>query len=344
MKLLLVDHACHKKTQSFGFFHRMLEERFDVKTFYYDRHGCCRVPREFLDESDWVVFLEFLPWRFRLGIPGKKCLFVPMYDNEWGSVWQWRRLAASGMHVLSFCGKVAEHARKCGVPGCRLLDVRFAVAPSKVADLEGDARRLLIWERGDVTFEAVKALFAPEDLDEVLVLRHPEEGLRHEAISEGDRANYHVRVAEVGFLPAEEYRNLVRPYGLVLAPRFKEGIGMSFLEYMAMGKVVIAHDDATMCEAIAHGRNGWLTDLRHPSRVDVSALRRIHEEGFDASASYRRWQEDSIRIHDFLESPTAVNMNSAATFGQILRYMLYLIEGARMRMKGEMRFSNGNHA
>lgn len=333
MRILLVDHSCHKHTRSFAFLQRLLAERLSVEVFYYEKHNRCRIPKAVSDGADWIVFLEFLPWRFRLGVPGKKCLFVPMYDNEWGSIWQWRRIACSGMHVLSFSKHVTEHAKACGV--ANLLEVQYAVDPSRFVDMRGDPRRLLLWERGDVSVDTVKSLFAPEDLEEVLILRHPEDDLRHGEISAGDRALYHVRVAEVGFLPPDEYQELLRPCGLVLAPRFKEGIGMFFLEAMAMGKVVIAHDDATMNEAIKHGRNGWLADLRHPARVDASALRHIHATGFDRESAFRSWERDCKRIAAFLDAPEAAPMKSTANLGQALRFVLYLFEGAKMRLCGK---------
>lgn len=327
-RILFIDHEMHRTTGSFRFLERLLRERYEVETYYYARHGHCHPPQKLVEAADWIVFLEFLPWRYRMGVPRKKCLFVPMYDNEWGSRWQWTRIARSRMHVLSFCERVTKHARACGVRN--VLDVRYAPDPARFCEMRGDPRKLLLWERGSVTFETVKALFAPEALDEVLVLRHPEEALAHTAISADDAARYHVRVVETGFLPEAEYKALLRGPGLVLAPRLKEGIGMAFLEAMAMGKVVIAHNDATMDEAIQEGVNGVLVDMRHPTRLDAETLRRLHAKGFSMETQYARWQDDAQRLLAYLQAP------ERETFRPVRNpflFALYVGEGFSFRLR-----------
>ena len=123
MNILVVDHECHRKTKSADFFLDLLRTEHSIDVHYYKKHYSCKIPEEKVDWSDIVVFWEFLPSRFRLGIAGKPCVFVPMYDNEWSSYWQWKRLAWSGMGVVSFCDKVTAHARRCGVQN--IIDVRY---------------------------------------------------------------------------------------------------------------------------------------------------------------------------------------------------------------------------
>ncbi len=340
MNILLVDHACHRLTKSFLFLNRLLSKRFTTETFYYEQHGKCEIPPEKIQQAEWIVFLEFLPWRFRLGIPGKKCLFVPMYDNEWGSVWQWRRIAVANMYILSFSEHVTHHALKCGVKKENLLSVQFSPNPHAYQNMQGDPRKLLFWERGDFSFETVKKLFLPEDLTKVLVLRHPEEGINRNEISEEDKTAYKVTIQETGFLPDQEYKELISEYGLVIAPRFKEGIGMAFLEAMAMGKVVIAHNDGTMNEVIECGRNGWLLDLKHPKRLDIGSLQKIHATDVNRVEAYTRWCNDKQRILDFISSSKCTSFRSVVRTRQMIRFVFYLFEGLSMRFGSH--FENPN--
>ena len=111
---------------------------------------------------------------------------------------------------------------------------------------------------------------------------------------------------------------------------------MSFLEAMAMGKVVIAHDDATMNEDIRTGENGWLTDLRHPSRLDAVALRALHSRGFDRAAPFAQWRKDEIRILDYLDSATEPFRPVRSPY----LYVRYLWEGLSMRLHS----ANASHA
>ncbi len=337
LNILIVDHICHKMTKSFDFLIKLLSEQFDVDVFYYEKHGVCRIPSDQIARADWVVFLEFLPWRFRLGVSGKKCLFVPMYDNEWSSVWQWRRIAKSRMSILSFSSHVTNHALRYGVEPSRLLDVRFAPNPEKYQDMQGDPRKLLLWERGDISFDTIKKCFAPGDLDKILILRHPDERISYSKISDEDKRNYNVEVREVGFLPEDEYKALMSECGLYVAPRLKEGIGMAFLEAMAMGKVVIAHNEGTMNEVIEHGKNGWLLNMRKPMQVDLQCLIKIHQRGFDRKSAYMKWCEDAKKIPQVFQDANHVVLLSPMKVLQILRYVCYLFEGCLMRMREYIR-------
>ena len=136
MNILFVDHVCHRKTRSADFFLDILRARHTVDCHYYDTYYDCRIPHDKIAAADLVIFWEFLPGRFKIAINGKPCLFVPMYDNEWSSKWQWRRIARSGMSVLSFCDALTRHAESCGVKN--VLTVHYAMDPSRFPQNTGD--------------------------------------------------------------------------------------------------------------------------------------------------------------------------------------------------------------
>ena len=145
MKVLLLDHVCHKKTKSFDFFVQLLKDSGEeTDVFYYERYYHFTVPAEKISWADVIVHLEFLPSRFNVAILGKPNVFVPMYDNEWGSYWQWKRIAWSGMGVVSFSKKVSDPARKCGVKS--LLNVQYFLDPTKFPQRQGERKRVFLWE------------------------------------------------------------------------------------------------------------------------------------------------------------------------------------------------------
>ena len=326
-RVLFVDHVYHKATRSSAFFVELLRRSFEVEVFNYDRCYRVNIPPEKIVWADVIVYWEFLPSRFRIAEPGKRCVFVPMYDNEWGSKWQWRRIADSEMAVVSFCGRITEHARKCGVKN--LLDVRFALPPSPAP---GNPRVAVLWDRGQVGIDQVRKLFAPGDLDKLIVVRRPGGRKEPEPIPDEVREAYHVELHEGGYLPDEEYRALLAEPGVYIAPRFAEGIGMSFLEALADGKIVVAHKDATMDEAVEDGVNGRLVDMRNPTRIELPAtdpatrLRKAEER-------HARWKEDESRILDFFaalgDHPPC---KTAWTVRSIGRFFRFLFEGFCMRL------------
>ncbi len=326
MHILLVDHACHKTTKSFDFFAALLRRAFEVETFYYDQAYHVRIPADKVAWADAIVYLEFLPSRFRIAEPGKHCVFVPMYDNEWGSRWQWRRIADSEMAVVSFCGRITEHARKCGVKN--LLDVRFALPPSPAP---GNPRVAVLWDRGQVGIGQVRRLFAPDDLDKLIVVRRPGGEKAPEPIPDEVREAYHVELHEGGYLPDEEYRALLAEPGVYIAPRFTEGIGMSFLEALAAGKIVVAHKDATMDEAVEDGMNGRLVDMRNPTRIDLPATDPATRLA-KAEKRHEHWKKDEERILAFFaDLPNSPPCRSPWRLPSVSQFLLFVFEGLLMR-------------
>jgi len=307
MNVLFVDHVCHAKTKSFDFFRNLIATRHSTDTIYFERHYHCHIPAEKLAWADVVVFLEFIPFRFACGITGKRCVYLPMYDNEWASKWHWRRLALLGMNVISFCRKVTEHAKACGVSN--VLEVRFAFDPEKFAGMSGDPRIASFWDRGDISTETAKSLFEDGAVDEVMVKN--------------------------GFLDDEGYRRFLSRPGVFVAPRRKEGIGMAFLEQVAMGKCVIAHDDATMNEYLEDGVTGILMDMRHPRKVsarEISAVR-ANMPTF-AKSLYETWQRDIPRILDYFDRLVESKpLRTPWCLKSVIMYGLYWVEGGFYRLR-----------
>ena len=305
MRILFVDHVCHQKTKSADFFLDILRDRHEVRCHYYERAYRCEIPEEQIQWAEVIVYWEFLPSRFACGVPGKRCVFVPMFDNEWGSKWQWRRLAMLGMNVISFCRAVGDHARRCGVKN--VLDVQYAFNPAQYEGMSGNPRIALYWDRGAFDVEKVKGMFAPGTLDKLIVY---------------DK-----------FVSREDYLKMIREVGVYIAPRFKEGIGMSFLEPLAMGKCVIAHDAPTMNEYIEDGKNGILTDMRRPlqiSAAEISAAR----AGVSVAANelHAKWRMDAQRILEFFDGLSSQpSFHSPWTVRSIMAYLLYWLEGGLMR-------------
>lgn len=302
MKLLFIDHECHKRTRSAEFFLAVVRKAFDVIEHYYSQYyrvGALKVAKD----CDVAVIWEFPISRWRFFFPGKRNVFVPMYDNEWASYWQWKRIAWSGMGVISFCDKVTEHARRCGVTN--ILDVRYFPDPDSLPKEKGDPKRVFLWERGEITRSVAEKLFPPSD-GYVFDVKRADEFLERDA--------YLARIAKCG---------------IVIAPRRKEGIGMAFLEAMAMGKCVVANDDATMNEYIENGENGILfssCEVRPVSAESVSRV--IAGDGASVARLLARWRADSEKINDFIARQEQCRPSLLNRVKIAISYPIYLMEGA----------------
>ena len=311
MKWLFIDHEYHKRTGSAKFFLDIVRKSFVVDEHYYDRYYRTQAEKVAAD-YEGVIIWEFPISRNKFFFPGKKNVFVPMYDNEWASYWQWKRIAWSGMGVISFCDKVTAHAKRCGVKN--ILDVRYFPNPSDFPQEEGESKRVFLWERGDISEDTAKKLFPPEL------------GYTFD-VKRGDE-----------FLSRDEYLSRIAACEIVVAPRRKEGIGMAFLEAMAMGKCVIAHNDATMNEYIKDGVNGLLFDADRPTVITESQvlsvcsnIRAIKEQ------FYGVWLEDMKKISNFIftQKPCVPSLLNRLKIS--LSYPMFLIEGVCYHLKNKFR-------
>ena len=61
---------------------------------------------------------------------------------------------------------------------------------------------------------------------------------------------------------------------IYIASRPYEGIGMSFLEAMADGRCVVAHDNTTHNEYIEHGKNGFLFDMEEDIIITATSRKK----------------------------------------------------------------------
>ena len=109
---------------------------------------------------------------------------------------------------------------------------------------------------------------------------------------------------------------------------------MAFLEAMAMGKCVVAHDDATMNEYIVDGESGLLVDFDRPVRIAPERVARARAGVAAAAARHRaRWVEDAAKIVPFVQSLAPCRPGLAARAKIALEYPLYLAEGALWRLR-----------
>lgn len=303
VRVLFVDIDFHLKTRSADFFLDILRTAFEVETHYYHELYHANIPQEKIDRADLIVVWQSTLGRKNFVVSGKPCVYVPMYDCDWGSLSQWQRIGRSGTGVISFSEAINQYAERGRVPKKRLLNIRYAYNPSAFNGFEGDPNVAILWDRGFWGMKEFKKLFAPHYFKKLIVIRRPQPGFSYETICDRDRSDYNIDLRESEFLPNNEYYKLLKEPGVFIAPRPKEGIGMSFLEALAMGKCVIVHNDATMNEYVRDGVNGIVRDFYAEMRPITSAEIAHARSGVKkmANEQYNRWLCDRAQIVPFLK-------------------------------------------
>lgn len=286
-RILFVDLEIHKKTGSADFFVDLLRRKFQVDICYVNSRYDSRMPtRKSVKPYNAIIYWQVTPSNFRAKSFDKPSIYVPMYDAETFNKPRWCRNRLQGGRAICFCDKEADFLEGLGFHPLRIQ----YYAPCRPRS-SGNPRKVFLWDRDLLSLNIVKNLFRPCDVDEIVIRCDPN---KSKLIPSDDVSTWHIRfISSNEYLSQEKYFEMFADCGIYIAPRLREGIGMSFLEAMSFGKCVIAHNDATMNEYIRDGVTGFLINYNDNQEhcLDVGIVSSIQEETYSCSKKGReRWE------------------------------------------------------
>ena len=273
MKIAFCGHSHHKVTQSTVFLRELLQQEGDVAEFW-DTSWLSGTPMDIAPivagNFDCIVVfqMELLAQRLTQAAL-KNITFFPMYDGCHtlpDSYWQ----SLGDTKIVSFSSTLYEKLLRLG-SHCRFA--RYWPDPARYAPVEhGGALAGYFWQRQqDVTWHTLRPLLGERPFDRFTLHKALDPSFG-DFISPNDEevARHSIRITE-WFASREHAAADLRQHNVYFAPRLREGIGMSFLEAMAMGFLVVGPDHPTMNEYIFSGVNGLLYDPLQPHALEFSA-------------------------------------------------------------------------
>jgi hypothetical protein len=315
-KIAYIGHSFHEKTGSTVFFIELLKKHFDVEVIPNDSWTTGALPEvKHLDDSyDAVVLFQLVSKELLAAISTKNIVYIPMADYvisgidrrdsgllSFRSYLFWEMLAKRGVKILNF-SECVHHL--CVNLGIQSRFVQYYPAPAKSPDFGGDMS-VFYWERVDsISPHTVKTLIGGSATS----LHH------HRAHDPGQCKDASTRecnpfapmavTTSTWFADKDDYLRHVAEKSIYIAPRRFEGIGMSFLEAMAMGKAVIAPDYPTMNEYIRHSRNGYLFDFQSPKPIDFGDISMVRRSAYESVVhGYEKWLSQSEGLVDWIRQP-----------------------------------------
>lgn len=185
-----------------------------------------------------------------------KAAWLPMWDHARHYPQSWWNRLSKGLRVVAFSDAVYERATGAGL---ETLRITYYEDPSKYEPVRWDERVLMYWNRvGLVKKEQLLRMCEELRVDRLIFLSNLDPRIPvGQAYELPHKMRNTVIESHDSFLPREQYMSLLARANIFIAPRLYEGVGMTFLEAMAQGSAVFAHNAPTMNEYIDHEETGW---------------------------------------------------------------------------------------
>jgi len=183
--------------------------------------------------------------------------------------------------------------------GFESIYVKYFPKPQEF--VPGNKNEVFFWQRlTNINIKNIINLFEKKDL-KIHIHKAIDPNQEFIQPSREDEKKYQITYSE-WFETREQMWDLIKKKGIYIAPRELEGIGLSFLEAMAMGKAVVAIDNPTMNEYIEHNKTGYLFDLSKPENIDLSNIENIQKNTYEfMQKGYAEWEKNKKKIIDFIE-------------------------------------------
>lgn len=305
-KLLFIGHEYHKKTKSSDFMQNIMSKYFDIEFFALDPYQCnINEQLEPLKNKNYdvLVLWQMMPSieKLRQYISFEHCAFFPMYDgvpSRNDKIWYEYR----DVNIINFSKTLHDELKSLGFSSYYF---QYFPKPLKITN-EGDEKSIFFWQRiNQININTVAKLIDLENIKHIHFHHAIDPG--HEFVEPGEEINKKA-THSTWFDTREDMQKQMQKSAVYIAPRMFEGIGMSFLEAMAMGRCVIAPNNPTMNEYIKNGVNGILYDLNNPKYVDLSNIREIQKNTIKyIKDGFENWEKEKWKIVDILTEHPITN-------------------------------------
>ena len=298
--LLFIGPEFHGKTRSSDFILELFRSKYEVTSKALDYgDGEVHVPN--LDSLKEYEFDVLVCWQLRISTASlaelnyRNGVFFPMYDScpSASKVEKW--YGYRNFTIISFSRVLYRSLIKLG------LNAHYIqyFPPSSGRLTYGDSQKAFYWaRRNDMSPPAITYILKQLGVCRLHIHLAPDPGARPLELSEfGDE--FELTVSS-WYQHRKDLMKSIRSASYFVAPRKKEGIGMSFLEAMAMGRCVVAADGSTMNEYISSGETGLLLDKHYNIKSASVRPETIQEGAYHyCMEGQHSWDVAKLKVFDW---------------------------------------------
>ncbi|MGL4982870.1 MAG: glycosyltransferase [Treponemataceae bacterium] len=306
--LLYIGHSYHNKTRSTQFLQDMFKTKYNVDVFNFDpsKDDYTILKKLTNQKFDVVILFQIMPSINMLKefISFKSIAFFPMYDMYIehylfsNKIW----LEYKDCNIINFSKTLHDNLLDKGFSS---YYIQYFPESIKI-DNFGDEKSIFFWQRTtDISAATIDALLEEKEVKHLHI--HKALDPNHYFIEPNSEWKSKVTYS-TWYEKKEDMLEDIKKAALYIAPRRYEGIGMSFLEAMAMRRCVIAPNNPTMNEYIVDGQTGILYDLENPHKISLNNIQQIQKNTQTyIQQGYQSWESNKNIILDWIIAKSILN-------------------------------------
>lgn len=298
-KILFINNSYNfNKTASSRFFYDFLCRHYEVDIELAEND---QLPYESINQKNYSAIISFYFQADFSKFTCKNLIYVPMYD---GFVFCREKLAQlKNVKLINFCRYLHKQALAFGF---KSFYIQYYPEP-QFNQNENPATRdkLFYWQRRNTSFSQILKCLPPKISDlgcTKTILHSVTDGDNEPFIKPTDQEikNYNIEITS-WFENKSDLLKILDTTKYYIAPRKQEGIGLSFLDAMSRGCVIIAHNDRTMNEYIKNGYNGYLIDFDRPKAITFKNYETIKNNSMQTYIKGRQQYQNQLQgLLDFI--------------------------------------------
>jgi hypothetical protein len=300
--LAFVDHPFHVKTRSSVFIREILKKKYTVKNFWSENiHYKCLVKFEYI--FFWQSFISFNNLK---KLEKKKIVWAPMYDaltNFDKNIFKICKIF-NNVKVLSFSDEISKICRKEKI---KFLNLKYMIRPLKV-DFSNKIN-IFFWYRGEIKITDWITNLNKYDYNKIYYYNLPDPSYSSEKLSREFKDKYKIKVINGNYKISNKiYLNIVKNCQVYICPRKKEGIGLSIIEAMSLGKYMIGYNRNTLNQYIKNNKLGLFID-NNPINLNKNYINSTNNyRYYFYKKIFKQWNLQKKKINIFIKSNNQTNL------------------------------------
>lgn len=297
-KIVYIGHSYHAKTKSTEFLLDYLKENFEVTELLDDSWQGKPFPDiSFIDDSYLgIIFFQNLPNpEIYNTIKNKNLIFFPMYDSHGGlSLDYWKKY--SNLKIINFSKTLHNKLFNWGFES-----IYLQYFPKPLPFIRSKENKVFFWQRIDkIDIDLVEKLIG-KFKTKIHIHKSIDPNYKFKDPTKQQEKKFQISYSD-WFKTRNKMQAKIQECNIYIAPREYEGIGLSFLEAMAMGKVVIAPNNPTMNEYIINNKTGYLYNINSPKQIGFLNILEIQKNTIHLITNgYKRWVNQKHNIIKFIK-------------------------------------------